>query len=183
MLDKRKVAQWSLGVGALVLVSACGGVEEETTPEVGKRESALTRCGAMLPGETLHRGQAAYSCDRRFALAMQTDGNLVLYHHSTAIWQTRTTWKGVYCYTFSIVGRVCLYAQGERAVMQTDGNFVIYGTLYLLDNGRWSPLAYNHPLWSTGTSCPGASLAIQNDGNMVIYHNGVAVWNTGTCCR
>jgi hypothetical protein len=40
--------------------------------------------------------------------------------------------------------------------MQTDGNFVVYqGT---------------KPLWSTSTGGhPGASLAVQDDGNLVVY--------------
>jgi hypothetical protein len=41
------------------------------------------------------------------------------------------------------------------AVMQTDGNFVVYGA------GR--------PLWASRTQSGGASLAIQRDGNLVMY--------------
>jgi hypothetical protein len=46
---------------------------------------------------------------------------------------------------------------GARAVLQADGNFVIY-----------SPS--NAVLWSTGTAGhPGAKLAVQSDANVVVY--------------
>jgi len=47
--------------------------------------------------------------------------------------------------------------------MQTDGNFVLYD---VLGNSKWQ----------TGTSGhSGAHLAIQNDGNLVVYSSGNAV--------
>ncbi len=54
-----------------------------------------------------------------------------------------------------------------RALMQTDGNLVVYG------NGR--------ALWSSRTSgAPGAELVMQDDGNAVLYVGSRAVWSTGT---
>ncbi len=52
--------------------------------------------------------------------------------------------------------------------MQTDGNFVFYA------GGR--------AIWSTNTNGnPGARLAFQTDGNLVVYSAaGQALWNTGT---
>jgi hypothetical protein len=53
------------------------------------------------------------------------------------------------------------------AVMQGDGNLVIYG------GGR--------ALWGTRTHAPGSVLALQGDGNLVIYDSqGRAVWSTRT---
>lgn len=56
-----------------------------------------------------------------------------------------------------------------RAVMQGDGNLVVY------NNGR--------AIWQSGTAGTGSNnrLALQTDGNLVVYTgNGQAVWNTGT---
>ena len=50
--------------------------------------------------------------------------------------------------------------RAAEAIMQADGNFVIYD----LQHG------FPIPVWSTGTSGnPGAYLNVQGDGNMVIY--------------
>lgn len=81
----------------------------------------------------------------RYRLEMQTDGNLVLYDVGTgdrrsALWSSGTS------------GR-----PGAYAVMQSDGNFVVYR-----NDGQ--------PLWSTGTpGHPGAVLMVQSDDNLVIY--------------
>lgn len=58
---------------------------------------------------------------------------------------------------------------GMAALMQSDGNFVVYAP-----GGR--------PVWHTGTfGNPGARLVMQSDGNLVVYNTaGVPVWNTRT---
>jgi hypothetical protein len=54
-----------------------------------------------------------------------------------------------------------------KAVMQGDGNFVVY------DGGR--------AIWNTHTSgLSGAYFIFQNDGNLVVYKGGSAKWNSGT---
>ena len=69
--------------------------------------------------------------------------------------------------------RVAIYASpdwkaGRLAIMQGDGNFVVYTT-------GWAPV------WYTSTAgWNGAELAMQNDGNVVIYWGGTPIWNTGT---
>lgn len=77
------------------------------------------------------RGQALFTRDRKYALGMQTDGNLVLFQGRKGIWSTRTS------------GRPNTYAQ-----LHPDGNFV------LLQNGRaiWSTRTSRYP---------GAVLSIQ----------------------
>ena len=55
------------------------------------------------------------------------------------------------------------------AIMQLDGNFVVYD-------------AEGVPLWSSERSFgySGARLAMQNDGNLVIYGpDGAPLWDTG----
>jgi hypothetical protein len=55
---------------------------------------------------------------------------------------------------------------GARAVLQADGNFVIYS-------------ASNAVLWASNTAGhPGSTLSMQNDGNAVLYDSGKARWAT-----
>jgi len=52
--------------------------------------------------------------------------------------------------------------------MQTDGNFVLYD-------------AQNRPLWASGTNGQaGAYLAIQDDGNLVVYKGTATPWSSNT---
>lgn len=115
-------------------------------------------CGRLVPGEALHTGQGRSSCDGRFTLITQDDGNLVLYQNGGgALWASDTWGTGGGSFT---------------AVMQDDGNFVLYR-----DGGG--------ALWDSGTwGRPGSFLAIQDDGNLVVYSSGgAALWASGTCCR
>ncbi len=112
-------------------------------------------CGLIAPGQGLARGQTFSSCDGRFTLNMQTDGNLVFYAGATPLWHTHTNGT-----------------DGAMVVMQTDGNFVLYDTS-------------ETPLWSSATgNSPGAYLELQNDGNLVVYGPGVAganpLWYSAT---
>jgi hypothetical protein len=94
------------------------------------------------------------SCDGRFKLIMQTDGNVVLYMGSKPLWASNTVGCGG-CFS-----------------MQGDGNLVVY------DSGGQLP---GHGCWASGTNghMP-AFLALQNDGNLVIYSGPTAVWATNT---
>jgi len=114
-------------------------------------------CGVLLPGQELQQNQSRWSCDGRFYLVMQTDGNLVLYWNGQgALWSSNTA-----------------NTAGNRAIMQSDGNFVVY--------------AGSTPLWSSNTNAGPANdrrLAIQTDGNVVVYTSAnAAVWSTSTCCH
>ena len=100
----------------------------------------------------LNANQSVYSPDGRFRLVMQTDGNLVLYGPSGALWSSQTNGTNA---TF--------------AAMQVDGNLVVY-------------TATGQPLWASGTSGhPASELDVQSDGNVVIYSDAmVPLWSTGT---
>jgi hypothetical protein len=139
---------------------ACGGSPQACISAVASScRSNVTpqcTCGSLLQGMQLHAGQQLGSCDGRFSLAMQTDGNLVLYESSTALWSSNTAGTG-----------------GALATMQDDGNFVVYTGAGV---ALWSSV-------TAGAGC-GAYVAVQNDGNTVIYNSGgTALWSTGTCCR
>jgi hypothetical protein len=101
---------------------------------------------------TIPAGQSLSSPDGRTILAMQVQGNLVLYFQGKALWSTDTIGSGV-----------------NRMIMQSDGNLVLY-------------TASGTAVWNSGTGGRhGSLLAIQNDGNLVIYDaSRAAIWHTGT---
>ncbi|MDI1483666.1 matrixin family metalloprotease [Polyangium sp. y55x31] len=114
-------------------------------------------CGSLSSGQGLGAEQSVWSCDGRFQLKFQGDGNLVLYQGGSALWASGTNGKG-----------------GDRAIMQEDGNLVIYKST-------------GQPVWASGTAGSSnyyANLAVQNDGNVVIYRTGGGVaWASNTCCH
>lgn len=112
----------------------------------------LSSAANLPPGYSLYPGQGIYSDDRQYVLIMQGDGNLVYYRTSdwAVRWASYTNGKG-----------------GYVAPMQGDGNFVAYNSGW---GALWNAATQNHP---------GAYLSAQNDGNLVIYWNGQALWNIG----
>ncbi|MFY0573990.1 SGNH/GDSL hydrolase family protein [Cystobacter fuscus] len=111
-----------------------------------------TECGALSPGQGLSRGQSLVSCDGRFSLTLQNDGNLVLYHGSTPLFSTGT------------VG-----STAAEVLFQQDGNLVEYDSAGQL-------------LWQTRTAGQGGAMFyLQNDGNLVIYDSaGSPLWASNT---
>jgi hypothetical protein len=115
-----------------------------------------TQCTIVTANQGLvNGGSVERSCDGRFVLNMQSDGNLVLYQGTTPLFATNTVGK-----------------RTAFAVMQGDGNLVLYNT-----SGQ--------PVWASNTNGnPGAFLAVQNDGNLVIYNSASrAIWASNTCCH
>jgi hypothetical protein len=109
----------------------------------------------LLIGKSLAQGQSLVSKNGAYELAMQADGNVVLYNRGNgrAIWSTGTYQGG---------------CRGASLIMQTDGNLVVY------DGGRracWSSHTQGHA---------GASLTLQDDGNAVIYEGSRAIWTSQT---
>lgn len=136
-------------------------------------------------------------------LKMQNDGNLVVYAPSGAKWASNTNRnRGASASApTTLAANYRLMSPDGRfeALMQTDGNFVVYqggtalwatgtngasgnsfavqsdGNLVVYD-------AANHALWASGTNGRGGTrLAMQNDGNLVLYTAAnVAVWSSST---
>jgi hypothetical protein len=112
-------------------------------------------CGSLAPGQQIEHGQHVVSCDGRYSLEMQGDGNLVLYRDvntpsAKPIWATNTS-------------------TGRFAAMQGDGNFVLY------DNREPA-----QPLFASNTADKsGAFLHLQNDGNLIVFWQRRAIWTTG----
>lgn len=138
--------------------TACGGTAPTADPEPDPSEPpdpGVLGCGLAHGTTVLAANDTIPSCDGRFTLYMQGDGNLVLYRNGGgALWSTETWGQ-----------------PGNVAVMQDDGNLVVYS-------------ASGHPRWSSGThGNPGAVLAMQDDGNLVIYKGSSPLWSSGTCCH
>jgi beta-glucanase (GH16 family) len=108
-------------------------------------------CGVLTGGQNLGQNQSVTSCDGRFELIMQTDGNLVLYMGSQPLWASGTV------------------GSGYEMSMQTDGNFVVYNAGHA---PLWAAGTYGNP---------GATLDVQDDGNLVVYSAaGKALWASNT---
>jgi hypothetical protein len=113
----------------------------------------------LLPEQGLFTGQATYSCDGRFQLAMRDDGNLVLAQkdsdgvYSTILWATDTS--GV-----PGANMVKLRPDGELVLSASDGMTI------------WS---------SDAGGGPGSYLALSDDGDMNLYdRDRRVVWQTMT---
>jgi len=144
------------GIPALVDTDVFNGsLEDLYAFAKGKSEPAPILphgdCGVLPAGKALGINESLTSCDGRFTLVQQDDGNLVLYEvGGGALWAT-----GTYKTDASV------------AIMQDDGNLVVYNP-------------EGTPLWDSGTwGNPGAWLAVQDDGNLVIY-TSKAIWASGT---
>lgn len=101
-------------------------------------------------GEELGRGQSLQG--GAYTLTLQEDGNLVLSEPGgNVVWATQTHDQGV-----------------ERAVLQDDGNFVLYKS--------------DGAAWATETNGQAAErLVVQADRNVVLYgSDGSALWASGT---
>ena len=112
-------------------------------------------CGRLNPRDWRETNGTVTSCDQRFTLAIQGDGNLVLYKKNVgAIWANH------------------VYGSGHTLHMQTDGNLTVRDGAGQM---RWAS--------NTGGK-RGAMLFVQNDGNVVVYdHLRRRLWHTNTAGR
>ncbi|MGF1429855.1 trypsin-like serine protease [Kitasatospora sp. LaBMicrA B282] len=128
-------------------------------------QSATSQGGPILaPGTKLAPGQSVTGKDLQ--LTMQGDGNLTLTHRGIpagVLWSSNTGGH-----------------PGAFALMQPDGNFVVYAADGNATTGTGA-------LWASGTYFNnGAYLQLQDDGNLVVYKKdggtavGGALWGAGT---
>lgn len=99
----------------------------------------------MKPGENL------VSKNGQYQMSFQTDGNLVVYQGSKAIWASNTN-----------VG-----VKSDKLAFQTDGNLV----LYFMNYATWASGIY-------GSGYNNAYLVMQDDGILAAYNNGSLYWST-----
>lgn len=105
------------------------------------------------------------------ALVMQDDGNLVLYATgSRAIWSSKGGYVGDILGAGKLLTRNTQIRSKDgayRALMQSDGNFVLYKS--------------GTALWNTQTANSGGDrVVLQGDGNLVLYAGSTAKWNSNT---
>ena len=139
------------------LASPCGTPGYAVSDTTSVCTQGAQPCGTLSTEMSLTPGNSLNSCSRWFVLAMQADGNLVVYKEkggggTQALWASATNGNPV-----------------EAAIMQADGNFVVYNP-----SGT--------ALWASGTAGnPGAYVVMQDDGNLVVYSSsGTALWASNT---
>ncbi len=219
---RRSPYTWKVTAGALPggLKLSASGTISGTPAEVGHAQFTVTATDSAKPSEkaskvltlavtsdtlpaggTLHVYDYLVSSGGQYTLVMQSDGNLVEYFGSEALWSSGTSGTGNY------------------AIMQTDGNLVVYGSsgtvLWASNTGGHSPGSYalviqwdanvvvygpSGPVWASSTAQPGVlpangtllagwlltspggqyTLDMQSDGNLVEYFDGDALWSSGT---
>ncbi|MFF8382859.1 trypsin-like serine protease [Streptomyces kanasensis] len=147
--------------GAFAALQSDGNLVVYARPTTGGAGSALwhsdtwMRDSKVVAGKRLMPGAWAQSA--RAVLLMDALGRLSL--------RDRTTGKELWT-----VGG---HHPGAYALMQTDGNFVLYAK----DGGPTQGGA----LWNTGTFSAGSHLLLQDDANLVLYGpDGKALWATHT---
>ena len=124
--------------------------------------SLCMACGGLAANQPLNIGDSVWSCNGLYRLVLQPDKNLVIYQASKALWSTLT---GPVPHSGPIPAGYG--GTGNLAIMQSDGNFVLY------KNGiaTWSSNSYGYP---------GATLILRNDGTLVVNYNGLALWSSTT---
>jgi len=122
------------------------------TPASLSAVTAPTGCGNFQPGDGLLPNQAIHSCDGRFTLILQGDGNLVLYKEpGVPLWAANT-----------------VNQDSAQLELTPSGDFIVYGKL-------------GEQLWRSGNADQTAAQAfLQGDGNLVIYGPTQAVWASNT---
>ncbi|MHC2186154.1 hypothetical protein [Rathayibacter agropyri] len=122
-------------------------------------------------GRVLWQSGTGGNSDAR--MVMQNDGNLVISSASgRALWASDTLPSPVVSDTLPGGDRLTVNQRlrssdgGSEAIMQGDGNFVVYSG--------------GGVRWSTGTSGGGNRLEMQSDGNAVIYGPSGVRWQSAT---
>ena len=110
------------------------------------------------------------------SLRFSDEGELYLYSSflSQSIWSSRSQIECTAKSNTVLKGTQCISSKNRnyRAIMQNDGNFVVYQKIGNTEKVRW----HTH---TSGNN--GAFLALQQDGNLVVYsRNHQPLFNPGT---
>lgn len=148
------ISSYSFYQGGIWVTPIASWLEQRMPAFAALANQAVSNaCGALFTGRVLSPNASITSCNGRYRLVMQTDGNLVLYRVSDGAprWSSRTGGRG-----------------SSNAALQADGNFVIY--------------AGSAATWTSNTSGKAvAAVFVQNDGNVVMYgYRGEVFWTTNT---
>jgi hypothetical protein len=121
----------------------------------------------------LMMGQALTSPNRIYQAVMQTDGNFVVYHGTTALWATGTTGP---------TSNGSPNGSPYEMVLAPDGDLehLAYGQTC----PTYTPCIANWSSNSKGKGTPPYKLTMQDDGNLVVYDStNTPTWATGTYGR
>ena len=114
---------------------------------------------STLPeGQSMTEGQSLWSPDHRYQFTFQTNGNVELYGPNGWMWQSGTSGQTATALT-----------------LETDGDLAeMNGSTQVWDTGSW--------LWDPGAwlNPSDTYLAVQDDGNVVLYGANGPLWSTGT---
>ncbi|MCR6483314.1 CHAP domain-containing protein [Amycolatopsis sp. OK19-0408] len=132
---------------------AGGGAGWSTGTASGAAGLTGVQTDRLAADARLYPGQFLRSSDGRYRLALQSDGNLVLYSPGyRVLWASGTAGRSAH-----------------SLLMQADANLVLYGT------------GSQGALWSSNRTGAGTfAFTLQSDGNGVVYGSSGAVWATGT---
>lgn len=163
----------------------------------------------LLPEGVLQKGDSLISSDNHTVLRLSYDGNLELWTNYIRTWQSNTAGSGaVKLVNQGGDGNMVLYkadntavwasqtfypGQSSKAVLQADGNLVIYtnniatwstGTVTYDQSGLANTSIINGQSLLPGQSLYTANrfyeLRLQEDGNLVLYSPNRAIWASGT---
>lgn len=141
-----KIALDSLGVSELIEEATKNCVAITTTTIA----PTTPKCNNVIEtGQDISLGFEIFSCNGKFKLQLQADGNLAVWKTNEAffVWSSGTYRRGI-----------------TRAVMQSDGNFVLYKGL--------------SPIWSTNTKGNNFKAKVEDNGRFTIYENSIEKWSS-----
>ncbi|QHF24034.1 hypothetical protein GTU73_08435 [Rathayibacter sp. VKM Ac-2804] len=144
-----------------------GVVWNTGTRGAGNRLVLQTDGNAVIygPDDSVQWSSGTRGSDLR--LGIDNGGSLIIVDQADAVlWTSQAQLPGssLYAENGLAAGSLLRSANGVyRAVMQSDGNFVVYGR--------------SGPIWSTGTSGAGSSFNLYEDGFMaVVRGDGIGTW-------
>jgi hypothetical protein len=121
----------------------------------------------------MSNGTALISANGTYAAVFQNNGALVLCHTTNSMPDlSREYWSALSSGHVQV--RFPPTGPPFYAVMQSDGNFVVYD--------GWGPPNQGLPYWATNTSRSQGQFTavIQNDGNFVVYEGSNPIWASNT---
>ncbi|HUC14625.1 MAG TPA: peptidoglycan-binding protein [Acidimicrobiales bacterium] len=138
-------------------------------------------------------------------LEMQADGDLVVYQGNRPIWSSGTDRGDTALYYLSLQdnGNVTIYSAARKAIWATNTAAGVARTELVagteLKGGSWLASSNGdyrlamqpdgnlvlywdgRPMWASNTARhPGAVLAMQADGDLVVYQGNKPIWSSGT---
>ncbi len=146
---------------AAVLFLAVAQCVAQAPPPIKVPGSTTMQQGSFKTNTVFIKGQRYYSPDNRYCLIFQEDGNLVIYKFASArkyspIWNAGTNGIAMKSCVFQEDGNLVLYDYAGKARWAANGGSIDKGK-----NGK------GDKFYSTGPDSHW--MAIQNDGNLVIY--------------